>query len=398
MLNFSNDAKKLSDIFTSHGYEIYAVGGSVRDALLGKTPDDIDFCTDATPEEMLKMFPYSIKTGIKHGTLTIPFNKNYYEITTYRIDGKYTDSRHPDTVNYSRSLKEDLSRRDFTINAMAVEVKSGTLIDIFCGIEDLKNHVIRTVGNPVERFNEDALRMLRAIRFQSKLGFFIEKNTYNAIKQLEDNIKNVSTERIRTEFLKILESPYALEGIDGLIDTKLWRHILPFTKFPSNKNGTHYFNIKLNDKINPILVLTAIFITITNDEEIVKKSTAYLKLSNAEMFTILHIFKHAKIDLGTLDTSFKKRKFLSSLKREYFDNFFDTLKILNSSYYTLKDEFGKFINDPLSIRELDISGNDILSLGLSGQEVRKALEKCLDEVLKDPILNKRSVLLNIAKI
>ena len=167
--------------------------------------DDIDFATSATPEEMLNIFKNAIKTGIKHGTLTIPFRKKYYEVTTFREEEGYSDSRHPDILRYTSDIKSDLSRRDFTINAMAADIETGEIIDPFSGIEDLKKKLVRAVGIAINRFTEDALRMMRAIRFAVKLNFKIENKTYDAIKKLSKNIALISKERIRDEILKIIE-------------------------------------------------------------------------------------------------------------------------------------------------------------------------------------------------
>lgn len=189
------------------GYEAYMVGGCVRDSVLGREPHDYDICTSARPDEILKVFPYEeiIPTGLQHGTVTILINDEAYEVTTYRIDGKYSDNRRPDKVEFTSNLIEDLKRRDFTINAMAYNPKTG-LIDPFNGMEDIKNHIIRCVGNPKDRFSEDALRILRAIRFAAVLDFIIAEETHKAIIKLKDTLSNISMERINSEFCKIINS------------------------------------------------------------------------------------------------------------------------------------------------------------------------------------------------
>ena len=176
-MNISETLKTLSSIFKSHGYSLYLVGGAVRDYLLSKPSHDFDFTTDARPEEIKDMFRHTIDTGIKHGTVTVLFKGESFEITTFRTEGDYSDSRHPDSVTFVRSLSEDLKRRDFTINAFACDLSSGEIIDQHGGFEDLNNGVIRAIGNPYERFKEDALRIMRAARFSSKLGFQIEEKT-----------------------------------------------------------------------------------------------------------------------------------------------------------------------------------------------------------------------------
>ncbi len=190
-----------------HGYEAFAVGGCVRDTLLGREPGDWDITTSAKPEEVKAIFGKTVDTGLQHGTVTIIKNRNGYEVTTYRIDGEYHDGRHPETVEFTSNLREDLKRRDFTINAMAYSHETG-IVDEFGGIEDLENKTIRCVGLAHDRFTEDALRILRAIRFAAQLGFEIEEETYRAISDIAPNLKNVSKERIQVELTKLLLSDY----------------------------------------------------------------------------------------------------------------------------------------------------------------------------------------------
>lgn len=191
---------------TEAGYEAYAVGGCVRDTILGRTPEDWDITTSAKPLEVKKLFRRTIDTGIEHGTVTIMLKKTGYEVTTYRIDGEYEDNRHPKSVEFTSSLVEDLKRRDFTINAMAYNPKTG-LVDAFQGLEDLKKKVIRCVGKAEDRFDEDALRILRAVRFAAQLGFAIEEETRLAIEKKAKHLKAISAERIRVELVKLLTSP-----------------------------------------------------------------------------------------------------------------------------------------------------------------------------------------------
>lgn len=202
-----DDVKSIISRLISNGYEAYAVGGCVRDSIIRRVPGDWDITTSARPEEVKKLFKHTINTGIQHGTVTVMLHRTGYEVTTYRLDGEYEDGRHPKNVEFTKSLTEDLKRRDFTINAMAYNDDSG-LVDEFDGRADLQAGIIRCVGNPAERFGEDALRMLRAIRFSAQLGFEIERDTAAAIKELAPSIAKVSKERIHTEFGKILLSPH----------------------------------------------------------------------------------------------------------------------------------------------------------------------------------------------
>ena len=192
---------------TAAGYEAYAVGGCVRDALLGREPADWDITTSASPYQVKALFARTIDTGIQHGTVTVMLGKEGFEVTTYRLDGEYEDCRHPKEVVFTKSLLEDLKRRDFTINAMAYNEERG-LVDEFDGVGDLKRGIIRCVGEARERFQEDALRMLRAVRFAAQLGFVLEEQTKQAICELKENLRKVSAERIQTELVKLLVSPH----------------------------------------------------------------------------------------------------------------------------------------------------------------------------------------------
>ena len=199
---------KVNKIITTlqqNGYEAYAVGGCVRDSILGREPEDWDITTSAMPEETKALFQKTFDTGIEHGTVTVLLEKEGFEVTTYRIDGKYEDNRHPREVTFTRSLKEDLLRRDFTINAMAYNEKDG-LVDIFGGIDDLQKGMIRCVGNARERFSEDALRILRGIRFAAQLGFSIEEETRQGMKELAPTLQNISAERVQVELIKMIVS------------------------------------------------------------------------------------------------------------------------------------------------------------------------------------------------
>lgn len=212
------------------GYPAYPVGGCVRDLLLGRAPGDVDLCTAAHPEAVMDLFPNAVPTGLKHGTVTVPTPTGNVEITTFRREGGYADSRHPDAVSFDVGLREDLSRRDFTVNAMALG-PDGEIIDPFGGREDLKNCLIRCVGDPDKRFSEDALRMFRALRFSAQLGFLTDHLTYAAIGRNAHLAAKVSRERIRAELEKILLSP-APEEMSEVISEGLLRHLYTFPEIP----------------------------------------------------------------------------------------------------------------------------------------------------------------------
>lgn len=201
------EVRKIIGVLEERGYEAYAVGGCVRDSLLGREPDDWDITTSAKPEEIKALFRRTVDTGLQHGTVTVLMGHNGYEVTTYRLDGEYEDGRHPKAVAFTDNLVEDLKRRDFTINAMAYS-ESGGLVDVFDGIGDLRRGIIRCVGDARERFKEDALRILRAVRFCAQLGFSMEAQTMEAVRELSANLRLVSAERIQVELVKLLISPH----------------------------------------------------------------------------------------------------------------------------------------------------------------------------------------------
>ncbi len=244
--------KKLEDA----GFEAYFVGGSVRDLLLNRHIHDVDIATSAYPEEVKELFEKTIDTGIKHGTVTVLFNRESYEITTFRTESGYQDYRRPDHVTFVQNLDEDLKRRDFTINALAMNT-DGEVIDLFNGLEDLKKRVIRAVGNPETRFHEDALRMMRAVRFMSQLEFNLEENTQQAIKDNHKLLQKISVERIRDEFVKMGLGPHSRQAFQIFLDTKLSENVPDFAGksnllavFPSLK-----FNPTLETSLWSIIII-----------------------------------------------------------------------------------------------------------------------------------------------
>jgi len=221
--------KEFNEVFEKSGFSAYLVGGAVRDIFLNKEASDWDVATNATPQDVMKLFKFVIPTGIEHGTVTVHFKNEEIEVTTFRTESGYSDGRHPDTVNYAATIEEDLSRRDFTMNAIAVNLKDGSIVDPFNGQQDIHDKIIRTVGNPHERFMEDGLRPVRALRFASKLGFCIQKDTYSEIfkDDIKEKILSISIERFRDEFEKILLSPLPSVGLKLLEETGLLDMFIP---------------------------------------------------------------------------------------------------------------------------------------------------------------------------
>ena len=207
ILEIPKKAEIILQILEKAGFEAYVVGGCVRDSILGRTPNDWDITTSATPQQVKELFHRTVDTGLQHGTVTVVIDKEGFEVTTYRVDGEYEDGRHPKEVTFTASLEEDLKRRDFTINAMAYNPTEG-LVDLFGGMQDIENKIIRCVGDPLERFTEDALRIMRAVRFSAQLGFEIEEETKKALTVMAPNLVHVSAERIQVELVKLLMSPH----------------------------------------------------------------------------------------------------------------------------------------------------------------------------------------------
>ncbi|NQT57957.1 MAG: HDIG domain-containing protein [Bacteroidetes bacterium] len=224
---FPNRIKKFANVFHNNSFELYVVGGAVRDFYAGKAVKDYDFATNAAPEQVTALFHHTIPTGIEHGTVTVMFMGEGFEVTTFRSEGAYTNSRHPDEVNFIGSITDDLKRRDFTINALAVNTLTGELMDNHQGISDLKNKIIRAIGVPSERFSEDSLRMLRAFRFSAVLGFSIEEKTIAAIESCSSEIVHVSYERIQEELNKILAALYPSITLFAMETCGLLQYLLP---------------------------------------------------------------------------------------------------------------------------------------------------------------------------
>ncbi len=410
------------------GFEAYAVGGCVRDSLLGREPDDWDITTSAKPEEIKSLFERTVDTGIEHGTVTVLIGKEGYEVTTYRIDGDYSDARHPDSVTFTSDLTEDLKRRDFTINAMAYSEKSG-LVDAFGGREDLADKTIRAVGDPRERFSEDALRMLRAVRFSAQLGFQIEEKTAAAIHSLAYLLSKVSAERIRVELVKLLISDYP-EKIRDAYQLGLTRIFLPefdlMMRTPQNTPhhmysvGEHTIHALMNIRKDPILRLTMLFHDIskpecrTTDEygrdhfkghplagkEACSQIMRRLKFDNASRIRVCNFVRWH--DENPDFTERSVRRLVSKIGLDYFPEMFEvkTADIHAQSSYMREEKekrlafyrgcYEKIIEEEncVSLKDLKISGRDLMELGVpQGKEIGTLLKEALDYVVDNPSAN-----------
>lgn len=394
-MNIPAEVLTIMEILEKNGYSAYIVGGCVRDMLLGLKPKDYDICTSAYPEQVMELFPKCIPTGIKHGTVTVIINSTPFEVTTFRVETGYTDHRHPDKVVFSDSLTEDLKRRDFTINAMAYHPVKG-IIDPFNGTQDLRNRVIRTVGNPRERFDEDALRMLRAIRFQAIYGFSIDKDTFSAIKELSENISLISHERILEELNRILAGSYT-EAFRNLIESNLLKHILPV---PFSGTADLSSLNKLPEEL-PARWAGLLWLAEIRDLNDIKKTCAVLKMSNRLKNEII---KTSVLLNSRLPKSpFLIRAAVSEAGHETFVRALKIMEVFNLNGSRLpeaKKTAAQIISEKqcLNLSDLAVSGSDLLSAGMKpGKELGKILNALFVCVLQKPELNRKDILLLFAE-
>ena len=408
ILNFSNhmqerrlsmdviipqDVTEILAELNRHGFEAFAVGGCVRDMILGREPGDWDITTSAKPEQVKAVFGRTIDTGIEHGTVTVMRNQVGYEVTTYRIDGEYEDGRHPKSVEFTSNLQEDLKRRDFTINAMAYSPETG-IVDLFGGMKDLKLGVIRCVGEPEERFSEDALRILRAIRFSAQLGFSIEEQTYEAVCQIAHNLVHVSKERIQVELTKLLLSDHP-ENMKLVFESGISPYISK--EFHSLKG-------------KPVAVSPGL------PRQKALRWGAFL--TNVSQQTAVNILKDLKLDNDTIsrvkvfnqwwdvpleEDPVHMRTVMSQMDPELFDQLLLLKESLASDQehmrrlYELRDQIREN-GDCISLKQLAVTGSDLIALGMKpGKEIGETLKRMLQLVLEQPEKNEKEYLLSLLK-
>lgn len=376
------------------GFEAFAVGGCVRDTLLGREPGDWDITTSAKPEEVKGIFGKTVDTGLQHGTVTIIKNRNGYEVTTYRIDGEYHDGRHPETVEFTSNLKEDLKRRDFTINAMAYSHETG-IVDEFGGMEDLEEKTIRCVGRAHDRFTEDALRILRAVRFAAQLGFDIEDETYRAIADIAPNLKHVSKERIQVEMTKLLLSDYP---------EKVWMveqtGISPYVAegFGDVFAQTDHSFAELKTLKKEKSMRWAGFLRHMEPNE-VRRILKALKLDNETIDNSRTMVGAAKTPLEPEKPQI--RRFLSKMTSYQFEGCL-CLKELEGdpSVAEIRKLWAEIMEDGdcISLKTLAVNGSDLMAAGVEkGKGLGEALARLLDLVLEHPEWNEKSILLEKLK-
>lgn len=375
-INIPEYVKKVVDTLNENGFEAFVVGGAVRDAMLGQSPDDWDVTTNAMAEQTKQCFDRHFDTGIKHGTITVLMDKKPVEVTTYRIDGEYKDNRRPESVAFTADIKEDLKRRDFTINAMAYNDEVG-LVDLYGGAEDLKNKIIRCVGDADIRFNEDALRIMRAIRFVARLGFDIEEKTFESIKKNRYLLKNISAERIQAELVKMLETS---DDLHLLFKSGVAEVILPEVSFD---------DIRLNVPCEKELKLAALLCNVDDSRNIFNR----LKFDNATKYNVLKIIECSRESIEKTDYGVKK------LLNAYGKNIVEKALVLLEAYGTdivqIKDILERAKNEPYTVNHLAITGNDIISLGIRGKEIGMVMNELLQVVMKNPGMNNKETLTDL---
>lgn len=435
-MDIPSKAAEIIQELAAHGFEAYAVGGCVRDSILGRKPEDWDITTSARPEQVKAIFPRTVDTGIEHGTVTVLMDREHFEVTTYRVDGEYEDHRHPKEVTFTASLEEDLKRRDFTINAMAYNPETG-LVDIFNGIEDLKNQVIRCVGDPGERFDEDALRILRAIRFSAQLGFQIDAATQRAMSERTKDLKEVSAERIRVELVKLLVSGHP-EYIREACRLGITRVILPeYDRIVGVAQHTpnHIYDVEehtllalKNIEADPVLRLTMLFHDL--GKPIVKKTDGdrdiFYKHPEVSAEICRKILKRLKFDNHTLEKVYRLvkwhglkylpndisvRRALNRVGSDIFEDFIKVQRadisaknpaVVPKKMKQLAEKEAIYRNiirrgDCFAVRMLAVNGRDLLGAGIpQGPMLGAVLERLVERVIDEPELNDRERLLALA--
>ncbi len=431
--------KAIINTLQAAGFDAYAVGGCIRDSLLGRIPQDWDITTFATPMQVKGLFAKTIDTGIKHGTVTVLMDREGFEVTTYRIDGEYEDARHPKEVIFTRSLAEDLKRRDFTINAMAYNDASG-LVDLFDGAGDLKRRMIRCVGDPKERFTEDALRQMRAVRFGAQLGFSIEEKTKAAIAKLAPSLKRISAERIQMELVKLLVSDHP-EEVRTLYETGISGELFPWLDemMATEQNnphhcysvGEHTLVTLTNIPADKVLRLTMLF-----------HDMAKPRCLSVDEEGVFHFKGHPKEGAGMAEEVMRQLKFdndtisrVTALILWHNDNppltpasirrgihraglrqFPDIFAVKRADVMgknpSQRAEMMAYIDayeamyrqilaekQCISLKDLAIDGSDLIAAGMKpGREMGETLGKLLELVIEHPEYNERETLLRLASV
>ncbi len=405
--------EKVNRIITrlkENGYDAYAVGGCVRDAVLKRIPDDWDITTSANPEDVKALFSKTIDTGIAHGTVTVLIDHEGFEVTTYRVDGIYEDCRHPKEVRFTKNLEEDLKRRDFTINAMAFNNKAG-FVDIFGGSRDLENKIIRCVGDPGERFDEDALRILRAFRFSAQLGFDIEENTLKAARDRAKNLTKISAERVRVELCKLIVSDHP-DRLVWMYENGITEYFIP--EYKGQKLASDIIsNIDKTGFGEKEYLGTALagFIYTMSDREreaLGKNILRRLKFDNDTIgitSRLLRAIELPEYELGPVETRRRMSVVGSDIMPLLFELERSILSVKGETEALLrlkkaKELFEEELKNGACVerKDLAINGRDLLEIGFeNGPKIKETLSYLLERVIEDPSLNTAEKLMDLTK-
>ncbi|MCL2664866.1 MAG: CCA tRNA nucleotidyltransferase [Defluviitaleaceae bacterium] len=388
-INLPADAELIIGELAAHGFDAYAVGGCVRDMLLGTEPKDWDITTSAEPHDVKRIFKRSIDTGIKHGTVTVLIGRRPYEVTTFRIDGEYKDGRRPSEVKFSTDIKEDLARRDFTMNAIAYKKDTG-FVDPFGGVNDIRARIIRCVGDASRRFNEDALRMLRLFRFAAQLNFKIDIETYSAAKKNAGKLTDISAERIREELTKLLHSGHT-EILPQLSDAGLWLY-----------EPDLYAAAKMLPNCKKNTAMLYAVLTADGGEQAAKKFMRGLCFDNKTLNETAQYVKylHAPVPAGR----YELKKMLQNIPPPYFQNLIELKNIFYRDAQSVSEAehalatCGEIVqnNECYLLRDLAIDGSDLIGLGYPpGKKVGETLRTLLEAVIKNPCANDRESLIKL---
>ena len=382
IINYPENVVKIAKILSENGHRAYAVGGCMRDVIMGRKPNDWDMTTDCSPEDMMKIFESAgvrtIPTGLKHGTVSVLLDGEIYECTTFRIDGSYTDSRHPDAVTFTTDITEDLRRRDFTVNAMAGDPLSdrGEIVDVFGGREDIERKIIRAVGNPETRFTEDALRILRAIRFATVLDFEIEEETKQAAIRLGERLSSVSAERKSVELEKMLLSPHADRGISLLLETDTAKYIHPDISSPRAQLSSLPTRFSTR--------LAALFGTVP--------ALSCMKLSGETVKAVKLLSNDAFFEENT--SKFKKNDATARYMLAKYGELAPDAALLRGQTALAAEIAKEEQKSPCtSLRNLAVGGNDLLGVGIEAKKLGSIMSSLLLSVIEDPSLNQKESLI-----
>lgn len=384
-----------------HGYQAFIVGGCVRDLILGQRPKDWDICTNAAPQNILEIFPKTIPTGLQHGTVTVCMKEgieNHFEVTTFRIEGEYSDGRRPNEVSFVANVEQDLARRDLTINAIAYDPINYKLVDPFSGVNDLQTGLIKAVGNPTIRFQEDGLRIMRVARFAARFGYNIDSNTLNGMKESLETLKKVSKERISDELSKILMSNNPSYGLEILLKSGALDIACPLL------SGRQLTLLSRQNECVGELETRLAFLYNKLTVSQVKEELLNLKFSNKEIKKVAFLLELAeKFHIFKENESISSYKdFMALLKNHSPDPWQQTLEqfiqLMSPVEIELLSLLDKYRHEVVPARkEMQLNGDDLLSAGFTpGPRIKQILDHCYSQILHNPHNNEKQKLLEIA--